>query len=452
MKQLLRSRFVSNYGMVFVLILLCAYFSLATIDEQHPVSARAATKIVGFVNSRPTAQNVMVIVPSGVEDRRFADFVARGIESGDSRIVSLVAGRPADARVELQRLGEAGTRVDLIVTQYAAARWDLLLPPGRQELQRSFPTLGALDVITPNSYTWPTFLTPQHLLTVANQTALTAIVAIGMTMVIITAGIDLSVGSLIALSGVVVASMVGQMAGGAEPTLVSLVLCGLLAVAVCALLGAGSGMLATWFEVPAFIVTLGVMQIARGLAHKVAGGSKPVRVDSDLFHELSAGNSLLGIPNPVIIMIVLYIAAHILMSRTNLGRYLYAVGGNPEAARLSGVPVRTVVVFAYAMCGALAGLGGVLDASLFRTARASGALGYELQIIAAVVVGGTSLAGGQGKVLGTLIGALILGVISDGMRLTDVAYDTQLIVFGAVIVVAVLVDKLKSREWPILRG
>jgi len=220
-----------------------------------------------------------------------------------------------------------------------------------------------------------------------------------------------------------------------------------MAVAVCAVLGAGSGLLATWFEVPAFIVTLGVMQIARGFAHKVAGGSKPVRVESEMFHDLSAGTALLGIPNPVIIMLLLYLAAHVMMSRTTLGRYLYAVGGNPEAARLSGVPVKAVVVFAYAMCGALAGLGGVLDASLFRTARASGALGYELQIIAAVVVGGTSLAGGQGKVLGTLIGALILGVISDGMRLTDVQYDTQLIVFGTVIVVAVLVDKLKSRDW-----
>jgi len=342
--------------------------------------------------------------------------------------------------------------VHFVVTQYDAAKWDILTEAGRVELREQYPSLGPLDVIKPSSYSWPTFLTSQHLLTVANQTALTAIVAIGMTMVIITAGIDLSVGSLIALSGVVVAMLIGRMAGEGDPTVFSLILCGLIAVAVCALLGAGSGLLTTWFEVPAFIVTLGVMQIARGLAHKVAGGSKPVGVDSEIFHELSAGSVVLGIPNPVIIMLLLYLAAHVLMTRTTLGRYLYAVGGNPEAARLSGVPVKTVVVFAYAMCGALAGLGGVLDVSLFRTARASGALGYELQIIAAVVVGGTSLAGGQGKILGTLIGALILGVISDGMRLTNVEYDTQLIVFGSVIVVAVLVDKLKSRDWRMLRG
>ncbi|MDP6467731.1 MAG: ABC transporter permease [Pirellulaceae bacterium] len=452
MKKLLQSRFVSNYGMIFVLMLLCAYFSVATIDQQDPVTVRAANKIVAFINGQPAAKNVLVVVPNGVEDLRFSNAIQQGIGQGHSSIVGAVAGNPAQTRAEFNRLGAAGTRVDFVVTQYAAAKWDILTTAGREELRQQYPSLGPMDVVKPASYSWPTFLTPQHLLTVANQTALTAIVAIGMTMVIITAGIDLSVGSLIALSGVVVATLVGRMAGEGDPAVLSLILCGLIAVAVCALLGAGSGLLATWFEVPAFIVTLGVMQIARGLAHKVAGGSKPVRVHSEMFHELSAGAEILGIPNPVIIMLLLYVAAHVLMSRTTLGRYLYAVGGNPEAARLSGVPVKTVVVFAYAVCGALAGLGGVLDASLFRTARASGALGYELQIIAAVVVGGTSLAGGQGKVLGTLIGALILGVISDGMRLTNVEYDTQLIVFGSVIVVAVLVDKLKSRDWRMLRG
>lgn len=452
MKRILKSRFVSNYGMIFVLVLLCAYFSFATIDQQDPVTPGAANKIVAFINSQATSKNVVVIVPGGREDQRFSKTVQTGVTEGASRIVGTVAGDPAATRTEFNRLGAAGIRVDFVVTQYAAAKWDILTPAGREELRNQYPTLGSMDVLKPTSYQWPTFLTPQHLLTVANQTALTAIVAIGMTMVIITAGIDLSVGSLIALSGVVVATLIGRFAGADDPTVGSLMLCGLIAVLVCALLGAGSGLLTTRFEVPAFIVTLGVMQIARGLAHKVAGGSKPVQVQSETFHELSAGTDLLGIPNPVIIMLLLYLGAHVLMSRTTLGRYLYAVGGNPEAARLSGVPVKTVVVFAYAMCGALAGLGGVLDASLFRTARASGAMGYELQIIAAVVVGGTSLAGGQGKVLGTLIGALILGVISDGMRLTNVEYDTQLIVFGLVIVVAVLVDKLKSRDWRMLSG
>jgi ribose transport system permease protein len=212
------------------------------------------------------------------------------------------------------------------------------------------------------------------------------------------------------------------------------------------MIGLFTGVMVTTFRIPAFIVTLALMQVARGLAYLVAGGPAPIRIESELFHRFSAG-TLLGIPNPVILMLALYASAHVLMSRTALGRYIYAVGGNTEAARLSGVPVQRVLLFAYVLCGALAGLGGVMDASLFRSARATGALGYELQIIAAVVVGGTSLAGGEGRVLGTLIGALILGVIQNGMSLTKVDPYTQMVVFGVLILGAVLLDKLKSRAW-----
>jgi len=447
MRRLLQSRFVANYGMLFVLVLLCGYFSVMTIDEQHPVSAGAAREIADFLRAAGPQSNTLIAVPRGTANELFARSLAESLESGPARVVGIVIGDPADARRELERLGAEGVRVDYIATQYAAARWTVLSKAMLGELREQSPTLGRMDVVKPASYTWPTFLTPTHLLTVANQTALTAIVAIGMTMVIITAGIDLSVGSLIALSGVMAAVAIERWAGAGLPMLLGLAVCSLAAVLASGLLGAFSGILITRYDVPAFIVTLGVMQIARGLAHKVAGGPDPVRVESDTFHHLSAGADLFGIPNPVVVMVVLYLGAHFLMSKTTLGRYLYAVGGNPEAARLSGVPVRSVVVFAYAMSGALAGLGGVLDASLFSSARATGAIGYELQIIAAVVVGGTSLAGGEGKVLGTLIGALILGVISDGMRLTNVQYDTQLVVFGLLIVVAVLIDRMKSRQW-----
>ena len=213
------------------------------------------------------------------------------------------------------------------------------------------------------------------------------------------------------------------------------------------MIGLFTGVMVTTFRIPAFIVTLALMQVARGLAYKVAGGPAPIRIESELFHRFSAGSGLWGIPNPVTVMLTLYAAAYLLMSRTALGRYIYAVGGNAEAARLSGVPVQRVLLFAYVMCGALAGFGGVMDASLFRSARATGALGYELQIIAAVVVGGTSLAGGEGRVLGTLIGALILGVIQNGMSLTKVDPYTQMVVFGVLILGAVLLDKLKLRAW-----
>jgi ribose transport system permease protein len=446
MRELLQSRFVSNYGMLFVLLLLCGYFSMMTVAEQHPVSPRAAHKIANFLADRFPETKILIVVPSGSESEVYGEAVRRQLVSHGVELVGLVAGKPADATSELRKLGEAGTKVDFVVTQYAAANWYVLTKKGRQDLAEEFPALAGLEVVKPQSYRFPTFLMPSHLLTVANQTAIVAIVAIGMTMVIIAAGIDLSVGSLIALSGVIAAVSIRQLVGDGEPSMLAFVPGCLLAILVCAALGALSGLIVTRFDVPAFIVTLAVMQIARGLAYKVAGSPDPVRIESETFHNLSAGD-VLAIPNPVIVMVVLYAIAHFVMSKTTLGRYLYAVGGNPEAARLSGVPVKTVIVFAYAMCALLAGLGGVLDASLFRSARASGALGWELQIIAAVVVGGTSLAGGEGKVLGTLIGALILGVIQDGMSLTNVDPYTQLIVFGLLIIVAVLVDKLKSRNW-----
>lgn len=448
MNKLLQSRFVTNYGMFFVLLLLGAYFSFMTVAEQNPVSAGAGRGVATYIVENHPDANVMIVVPEGVNDRLYAEAVRDTLKAASPNVVGYVVGDPRDAAAELNRLGEDGIHVRFVVTQYNAANnWLVLGEKQLAERARKHPSLREAQVVKPPSYTWPTFLLPSHLLTVANQTALVAIVAIGMTLVIITAGIDLSVASLIAFAGVIAAVAIGKLEAAGEPTVVSLAMCCLLAVAACALIGAASGFITTWFDVPAFIVTLGVMQIARGFAWKVAGGSEPVRVESEAFHHLSAGADLFGIPNPVVITTVLYVAAHILMSHTTLGRYLYAVGGNPEAARLSGVPVKSVIVFAYAICGALAGLGGVLDASMFSNGRSTGAMGYELQVIAAVVVGGTSLAGGQGKMLGTLIGALILGVIADGMRLTNVAIDTQMIVFGSLIIVAVLIDKLKSRRW-----
>lgn len=434
--------------MFFVLVLLCAYFSIMTVAEQNPVNARAGRDVATYIVDNHPDANVLIVVPEGVNDRLYAEAARETLERASPNVVGYAVGEAKDAAAELNRLGEDGVEVRFIVTQYNAANnWFVLREKQLRSRAEEYPSLQQVQVVKPPSYTWPTFLMPAHLLTVANQTALVAIVAIGMTLVIITAGIDLSVASLIAFAGVIAAVRIGALEAAGEPNVGSMALCCLLAVAACALIGGVSGFITTWFDVPAFIVTLGVMQIARGFAWKVAGGSEPVRVESDAFHHLSAGADLLGIPNPVVIMALLYIAAHILMSHTTLGRYLYAVGGNSEAARLSGVPVKSVIVFAYAICGALAGLGGVLDASMFESGRSTGAMGYELQIIAAVVVGGTSLAGGQGKVLGTLIGALILGVIADGMRLTDVAIDTQMIVFGSLIIVAVLIDKLKSRRW-----
>ncbi|MCB9922895.1 MAG: ABC transporter permease [Planctomycetaceae bacterium] len=441
-------KFISQYGVLFVLVLLCAYYSFATLNPQQPSDAAAGQNLARFIGQQLPNANVLIVVRDSADDRQYADSIRQTLTALNIEPVGIVAGEPRDVIVELRRLGTDGTKVDVIATQHASAQWSVLGATKLNELANEFPSLANIQVLKPSSYTWPTFLTRGNLLSIGNQVAVTAIIAIAMTMVIITAGIDLSVGSIMALSGVLAAWMIQRMTGDSEPGAMDLMFACSAAVLSSALIGLLTGIMVTAFDIPAFIVTLAVMRIARGLAYKVADGPSPIGINSEAFHSLSAGN-LLGVPNPVILMIVLYILSYVLMSHTALGRYIYAVGGNAEAARLSGVPVKRVLVFVYAICGALSGLGGVMEASLFSVGNPNSGVGYELQIIAAVVVGGTSLMGGKGKVLGTLIGALILAVISNGMYLTKVDSYTQMIVFGALILVAVLLDQLKSKRWKV---
>ena len=277
-----------------------------------------------------------------------------------------------------------------------------------------------------------------------------AILAIGMTMVIITAGIDLSVGSLIALSACVLALLIRDVAGAENAGTTGMVLACLGGMAVCGLVGAFSGVMVAVFAIPPFIATLAMMLVASGLAFILAEGQSIYQLPAQ-FIWLGRGTDLLGIPNAVLLMAVLYIVAHVVMTQTALGRYIYAVGGNPEAARLSGVPVRRVLVFVYTICGVLAGLGGVVTASQLKSGLPTYGLMYELYVIAAVVVGGTSLSGGEGKILGTLIGAFIIAVIQNGMNLTGVESYTQKVVLGMVILGAVLLDMLKKRGGGLFR-
>jgi ribose transport system permease protein len=201
----------------------------------------------------------------------------------------------------------------------------------------------------------------------------------------------------------------------------------------------------TRFAIPPFIATLAVMQVASGLAYIISKG-RPIYKLPQSFVLLGRGaDPALGIPYAVLLMAGLYAAAHVLMSRTTLGRYIYAVGGNEEAARLAGVRVGSVLLFVYAACGTLAGLGGVVMASQLRSGAPTYGLMYELYVIAAVVVGGTSLSGGQGTIPGTLVGAFIIAVIQNGMNLTQVESYTQKVVLGVVILGAVLLDRLKQR-------
>jgi ribose transport system permease protein len=273
-----------------------------------------------------------------------------------------------------------------------------------------------------------------------------SILAIGMTLVIITAGIDLSVGSLIALSAVLATWVIREWFGGDEATVSGIIAgCG-IAIVACSLLGLFSGSMIAFFGVPPFVATLGMMMVGSGLAYMLSGGLSIYQLPQS-FDWLGRGDDLGGLPNAVVLMLLLYLLAHITMSRTTVGRYIYAVGGNPEAARLSGVPVKKILLWVYASCGALAGLGGVIMASQFKSGDPKYGLMYELYVIAAVVVGGTSLSGGRGKVFGTLIGAFIIAVIQNGMNLTGVQSYTQKVVLGIVLLLAVLLDMFKKRGW-----
>jgi len=296
-------------------------------------------------------------------------------------------------------------------------------------------------VLVPEARIWPDFLKASNLLAIVDRIVVIAVIAIGMTMVIITAGIDLSVGSLIALSAVI-GTLIMKKLGGLEAS-GWVVLVGFLGgVLACGGVGALGGLIVARFKVAPFITTLSVMMMGRGLAFLITGGFSIYQVPPAL-PWLGQGRSL-GIPNTVILLVVFYTAAHIFMAHTRLGRYIYAVGGNEEAARLSGVPVGFVIVFVYAVSGLAAGLGGCIQASQINSGTPNMGVMYELYVIAAVVVGGTSLSGGTGRILGTLIGAFIISVIQNGMNLLGMESYTQQVVLGGVILAAVLLDKVST--------
>jgi len=436
LRQIL-ARLFRHYGMAVALVLLCVYYSVRTNTEMQPTGADAARQLAGRVRG---AGHVLIVGRATDEDRAFLAALEAALRLAGVAFTK-VEGEPRDARVALEQLAAAGKPVALIATTTDCASWTILQNAGAR-----FPALGQPKIAVPESYRWPAFLTRQNLLNVANQIAVVAILAVGVTVVIITGGIDLSVGSLIALSAVVVSVLIRDVAGGMHAGAGALLGCSLAGVALCALVGLFSGAMVAGFKVPPFIATLAVMQVASGLSFIVAKGGSIYEIP-DSFTWLGRSIGPLGIPNAVWLMLALYAATHVLMTRTVLGRHIYAVGGNPQAARFSGVNIAGVLLFAYAFCGAMAGLGGVLQASQLKSGAPTYGMMYELYAIAAVVVGGTSLSGGEGRVFGTLIGAFIIAVIQNGMNLTGVESYQQKVVLGLVILGAVLLDMLKKKDW-----
>jgi ribose transport system permease protein len=282
----------------------------------------------------------------------------------------------------------------------------------------------------------PVFLTPVNLLNVALQAAVVAILAFGQTFVILTAGIDLSVGSVLALAGAVMAMQTGQNG----------VVLGILAgLVVGTVLGLVNGLFVTRARVAPFIATLAMLAIARGLTYIYTQGS-PIRVNPTGFTVFGQGT--LGIvPVPVVIMLAMFLVCLVVLTQTRFGRYVFAIGNNPEVTRLAGVPIDRYVVAVYAISGFLAALGGLILTGRLAAADPNAGTGYELDVIAAVVIGGTSLFGGRGGVFGTLIGALIIAVVANGMVLLNVNPFWTQAVKGAIILIAVLPDSLRRRTW-----
>jgi inositol transport system permease protein len=300
------------------------------------------------------------------------------------------------------------------------------------------------------------FLQPRNLFNVVRQISVVGLIAIGVTMVIITTGIDLSSGSVLALAAVFAASLAQQPGwhdakypGLVVPVIVPI----LVALGVGIVCGAMNGWLIARFKIPPFIATLGMMTVARGFA--LIYSNRPVSGLTDAYNFIGQGEifkvipipgqSPLGIPIPVIILAVVAIGAHILLNNTRFGRHIYAIGGNEQAALISGLNIGRIKIGVYTIAGLLSGLAGLVLSSRIGSGQPGLAVGIELDAIAAAVIGGTSLSGGIGTIWGTIIGALIIGVLNNGLDLLNVSAYWQTIVKGSIIVVAVIIDERKNR-------
>jgi ribose transport system permease protein len=308
----------------------------------------------------------------------------------------------------------------------------------RRRIYEAWQQLGMLGVLilmcVIMAAAAPNFSTLSNMVNIARQVSVNAILAAGMTVVIITGGIDLSVGSGLAVTGVMSVWLAVHHSGG--PLAV------LGAVAVGAFIGWSNGMLIARVKLQPFIVTLGAMTYLRGLAYVTTGAYPLIKPDLE-FAFLGSG-AIGPIPCPVILALVVFATIHFMLKKTAFGRHLYAIGGNEQAARLSGVNVSRTLTWVYVLSGICVGIAGVIYSARLASGQPQGGQGYELDAIAAVILGGTSLMGGVGSVLGTLVGALIIGVLDNGLVLMNVPFFYQFIIKGGVIISAVLLDRIRS--------
>jgi ribose transport system permease protein len=306
----------------------------------------------------------------------------------------------------------------------------------KQALQKLGPLIGLIIITVILSIVSTDFFTLDNIFNVLRQVSINALIAFGMTFVILTGGIDLSVGSILALSSAITA---GMLANGMDPILAMLIGLGSGAV-----MGAINGLFITKGKVAPFIATLATMTIFRGLTLVYTDGRPITGLSNSSFFEIVGRGYLGWIPVPVVWMLVCYLILYFILKKTTFGRRVYAIGGNEEASILSGIRVNSVKIWIYSLTGALSALAGIILASRLNSAQPTAGTSYELDAIAAVVLGGTSLSGGRGWIFGTLVGALIIGVLNNGLNLMNVSSFYQQVVKGGVILLAVLLDRKKA--------
>ena len=311
------------------------------------------------------------------------------------------------------------------------------MPRENSVVQRFLPfiSLAALFVIL--SIVSPYFLTTTNISSVIRQTAVINIMALGMTLVIVSGGIDLSVGSILAFSGVV-----GTMTMVSTDSVMLGMVAGVLAGT---LWGCVNGLMIARLRIPPFIVTLGTLGIVRGLTLVISGGLPVVGLPKE--HGFLGEGTIGPAPFVLVVLVACVVSAHFVLHSTKLGRYTYVIGSNEAAAIYAGIPVGRFKVAIYAICGLLTGLAGMIETSRLMTGQPTAGVTYELQVIAAVVIGGGSLTGGEGTVIGTLIGAFIMGLLSNGSDLLGINPYWQQVIIGAVIILAVALDVARKRRF-----
>lgn len=312
----------------------------------------------------------------------------------------------------------------------------MLKTSSKEMLGKLGPLLGLFLIVIVITILNPSFMTTDNILNILRQVSISALIAFGMTFVILTGGIDLSVGSTLALTGAVAATM---LASGIDPVLTILA-----ALLLGAILGAVNGVIIAKGKVAPFIATLATMTIYRGLTLVYTDGRPVSDLGNEITFQMLGKGYFFGIPVPVCTMILAFIALYVIMHKTTFGRRVYAVGGNEAASKLSGINVDRVKIAVYSLTGILAALSALILTSRLNSAQPTAGTSYELDAIAAVVLGGTSLTGGKGWIFGTLVGALIIGVLNNGLNLIGVSSFFQQVVKGIVILIAVLIDRKKT--------